>query len=141
MKRNMFLSLTALVLALAVNAAFAQSNGKIKADVPFAFSVEQNSMEAGQYSITATDHVLLIRNDSTNKSVMLMAQTEESAKPQGTRLVFHKYGNSYFLAEIWHATGQAGASGIQLPASKAEQETRAAYRDASAPQEVIVAMR
>ena len=141
MKRNMFLSLTALVLALAVNAAFAQSNGKIKADVPFAFSVEQNSMEAGQYSITATDHVLLIRNDSTNKSVMLMAQTEESAKPQGTRLVFHKYVNSYFLAEFWHATGLAGSSGIQLPASKAEQETRAAYRDASAPQEVIVAMR
>jgi hypothetical protein len=139
MKRKMYLSLTALVLALAVNAAFAQSNGKIKADVPFAFSVEQNAMEAGQYSITATDHVLLIRNDSTNKSVMLMAQTEESAKPQGTRLVFHKYGNSYFLAEIWHATGQAGASGIQLPASKAEQETRAA--NASAPQEVIIAMR
>ena len=68
MKRKMYLSLTALVLALAVNVAFAQSNGKIKADVLFAFSVEQNSMEAGQYSITATDHVLLIRNDSTTGS-------------------------------------------------------------------------
>lgn len=141
MKRKMYLSLTALVLALAVNLAFGQSSSMTKANVPFAFSIEQNAMEAGQYSITITDHVLRIRNDSTNKAVTLMAQTEESAKPQNTRLVFHKYGDSYFLAEVWHSTGQAGASGIELPASKAEQETRAAYKDASGATEVIVAMR
>jgi hypothetical protein len=139
MKRKMFLSLTALVLALAVNAAFAQSSSMTKADVPFAFSIAQNSMEAGQYSITVTDHVLRIRNDSTNKSVMLMAQSEESEKPQATRLVFHKYGDRYYLAEVWEATGRAGASGIELPASKSEQETRAA--NVSAPQEVIIAMK
>ena len=141
MKRKMFLSLTALVLALAVNVALAQSSSMTKANVPFAFSIEQNSMEAGQYSVTVTDHLLRIRNDSTNKSVTLMAQSEESAKPQATRLVFHKYGNSYYLAEVWRATGQAGASGIELPASKAEQETSAAYKDAGGATEVIVAMR
>lgn len=141
MKRKMYLSLTALVLALAVNTAFAQSSSMTKADVPFAFSIAQNSMEAGQYSITVTDHVLRIRNDATNKSVMLIAQTEESEKPQATRLVFHKYGDSYYLAEVWNATGHAGASGIELPASKAEQETQASYKDAGAPQEVVIAMR
>ena len=141
MKRKMYLSLTALVLALAVNVAFAQSSSMTKANVPFAFSIEQNSMEAGQYSINVTDHVLRIRNDSTNKSVTLLAQSEESAKPQATRLVFHKYGNSYYLAGVWRATGQAGASGIELPASKAEQETSAAYKDAGRATEVIVAMR
>ena len=141
MKRKIFLSLTALVLALTVNVAFAQSSSRAKADVPFAFSIEQSSMEAGQYSIMVTDHVLRIRNDSTNKSVMLTVQTEESAKPQGTRLVFHKYGDRYYLAEVWNATGQAGASGIELPASKAEQETRAAATDAGGATEVVIAMR
>jgi hypothetical protein len=139
MKRNMFWGLTALVLALVVNVAFAQS--KSKADVPFAFSVEQTSMESGQYTISVSDHVMQIRNDSTNKTVALMAQPEESAKPQGTRLVFHKYGNSYFLAEVWEATGRAGASGIELPASKAELETQAAYKDAGGATEVVIAMR
>ena len=141
MKRKMYLSLTALVLALAVNAAFAQSSSVTKANVPFAFSIAQNSMEAGQYSITVTDHVLRIRNDSTNKSMTHMAQSEESAKPQDTRLVFHKYGDHYYLAEVWNATGQAGASGIELPASKAEQETQASYKDANAPEQVVIAMR
>jgi hypothetical protein len=139
MKRNLYVSLTALVLALTVNVAFAQS--KSKANVPFAFSVEQESMQAGQYSIIVADHVLQIRNDSTNETVAILAQREESAKPQNTRLVFHKYGDHYFLAEVWMATGQAGASGMELPTGKAEQETRAAYKDASAPQEVIIAMR
>ena len=135
MKRNMFWGLTALVLALVVNVAFAES--KSKANVPFAFSVEQNSMEAGQYTITVSDRVMQIHNDSTNKTVAIIAQHEESAKPQNTRLVFHRYGDSYFLAEVWSATGQAGASGIELPTSKAEQETRAAYKDAGGATEVV----
>jgi hypothetical protein len=139
MKRNLYLSLTALVLALTVNVAFAQS--KSKANVPFAFSVEQKSMEAGQYSILVTDRVVQIRNDSTNESVIMFSHREESTKPQTSRLVFHKYGDRYFLAEAWTATGQAGASGIELPASKAEQETRASYREASGPETVILAMR
>src|SRR5258708_2730864 len=74
MKRKMFLSLTALVLALAVNVAFAQSNSKTKANVPFAFSIEQNAMEAGPYSITVSDRVMKIRNEATNKTVALLAQ-------------------------------------------------------------------
>lgn len=141
MKRNLYVSLTALVLALTVNVAFAQSKCTSKANVPFSFSVEQKSMGPGQYSIIVTDRVLEIRNDSTNETVELIAQHEESAKPQATRLVFHKYGDRYFLAEVWNATGQAGASGMELPAGKAEQETRAAYKDASASQEIIIAMR
>jgi hypothetical protein len=141
MKRNMFLSLTALVLALAVNVAFAQSNSRAKANVPFAFSIDQSSMDAGQYSITVSDHVMRIRNEATNQTVALLAQPSESAKPQSSRLVFHKYGDHYYLAAVWTGTGQAGASGIELPASRAEQETQASYKDASAPQEVVIAMR
>jgi hypothetical protein len=142
MKRNLFVSMTALALALTVNVAFAQS--KSKASVPFAFSVEQTSMEAGQYSILVTERVIQIRNDSTNKSVIICSLSVESPKPQNSQLVFHKYGDRYYLAEVWTATGQGGASRIELPASKAEKETRAAYagyKDASAPQELVVAMR
>ena len=139
MKRNLFLSLTALALALVVNVAFAQS--KCRASVPFAFTVEQNSMEPGQYSIAVTDRVMQLRNDSTNATVAIIAHHEETQKPQNTRLVFHKYGDRYFLAEVWTTAGPAGASGIEIPATKAELATRAAYQDASGPQEVVIAMR
>ncbi len=141
MKRNLYVSLTALVLALTVNVAFAQVQSRCKADVPFSFSVAQKSMEPGQYSIIVADHVLELRNTATNATVRLFAQPEDSAKPQATRLVFHKYGDRYFLAEVWNASGQAGASGMELLSSKAEQETRAALNDEDGPQEVIIAMR
>ena len=139
MKRKLYLSLTALVLALTANVAFAQL--KCKADVPFAFSVEQKSMDAGQYSILVTDRVIQIRNDATNESVVLFSSRLESPKPQTSRLIFHKYGDHYYLAEAWTATGQAGASGVAIPASKAEQETRASYKDSTKPETVILAMR
>ena len=139
MKRNLYLSLTALVLALTANVAFAQS--KCKATIPFAFSADQKALPAGEYRITTTDHVLEIRNYSTNEVADVIAQHDESTKPQVSRLVFHKYGDRYFLAEVWTATGEAGAAGMELSASKAEQETRASYKDATGPETIILAMR
>ena len=82
-----------------------------------------------------------IHNDTTNQTVTLIAGREESAKPQNTRMVFHKYGNSYFLAELWNVASPAGASGVALATGAPDQEVRASYMDASARQEVIIAMR
>jgi hypothetical protein len=142
MKRNLYVALTALVLALAINVAFAQSHTKAKADVPFAFAVEQNSMAAGHYSIIeVSERTLEIRNDDTNTAVTLIALHEESIKPQNARLVFHKYGDRYFLAEVWCSSGSAGSSGMEFPSGKLEQEMRAANLNSGGPSEVVVALR
>ena len=137
MKRNMFGAVTALVLALLVNVGFAQS--RTKADVPFAFNVAQSSMSEGSYSISAVaDRVMVVRNESTNAAVMVITQREESSKPQNPRLVFHKYGDSYFLAEAWSGSGEAG---MEFPESKLERELRASSANASGPEEVVIALR
>ena len=143
MKRNMFWGLTALVLALVINVAFAQSKTQAKADVPFAFTVEQSSMAAGHYSIIeVSERTLQIRNDDTNTSVAVIALREESIKPQSPRLVFHKYGDRYFLAEAWSGSGSAGGSGMEFPSGKLEQEMRAANSNSSPhADEVVVALR
>jgi len=136
MKRNLFWGLTALVLALTVNVAFAQSKSAA-ANVPFAFTINESSMAAGHYTITeVSDHVLQIRNDDTNKTVSVIAQHEESVMAKKTQLVFHKYGDRYILAEVWD-----GASGSQLPSGKLEQEMRAASKNAGGPPEVVVTLR
>jgi hypothetical protein len=137
MKRTTLLALTAFVVALAVNLALAQSQRT--ANVPFAFTVDQTPMGAGQYSITeVSDRVLQIRNDSTNASITIIALHEEGVKPQNPRLVFHKYGDRYVLAEVW---GSTSASGMELPAGKVEQELRAESPSAGGPAEVVVALR
>jgi hypothetical protein len=135
MKRKALWGLTALVLALAVN-TFAQS--KSTADVPFAFAVDQTWMSAGHYTITqVSDRVLQVRNDETNATVSIIAQHEELVKPKNAQMVFHKYGDRYVLAEVWNAKG---GQGLELPASKMEQEMRAASKDAGSA-EVVVALR
>jgi hypothetical protein len=136
MKRNLFWGLTALVLALAVNVASAQSKSAA-ADVPFAFTISESSMAAGHYTITeVSDRVLQMRNDGTNETVSVIAQHEESVKEQKIQLVFYKYGDRYILAEVWD-----GASGSQLPSGKLEQEMRAASKNAGGSSEVVVTLR
>jgi len=143
MKRNMFWGLTAVVLALVINVAFAQSATKSKADVPFAFTVDQNSMSAGHYSIIEiSDRTLQIRNDDTKTSVAVIALREESLKPQSSRLVFHKYGDRYFLAEVWSESGGgSGSRGVEFPTSKWENEMRTAFKNTGGGTEVVVALR
>ena len=135
MKRKALLGLTALVLALAVN-TFAQE--KSTADVPFAFAVDQTWMSAGHYTITqVSDRVLQVRNDETKATVSIITQHEELVNAKNPQMVFHKYGDRYILAEVWNAKG---GQGLELPASKMENEMRAASKDAGST-EVVVALR
>ena len=135
MKRKALWGLTALVLALAVN-TFAQE--KSTADVPFAFAVDQTWMSAGHYTITqVSDRILQVRNDDTKATVSIIALHEEKVTAKQPQLVFHKYGDRYILAEVWNAKG---GQGLELPASKMENEMRAASKDAGST-EVVVALR
>lgn len=138
MTRSIFGALTTLVLALAVNAAFAQS--RVKAKVPFAFAVDESSMPAGQYTIAElSDRILQISNDETGATVSIVTLREESVNQQTPRLVFHRYGDQYVLAEAW---GSWKDSGMELPTSKLEKEIRAAYHNTSPHgEEVVVALR
>ena len=139
MKRNLFGALTMLVLALVVNVPVVNAQSKAKADVPFAFTVAQSSLPDGTYTIRVVEgNEMEIRNEQTNATVFLIAQHEESLKPQNPRLVFHRYGDKYFLAEAWCGSN----AGIEIPASKLEQEMRAASSN-SLPhaEEVVVALR
>ena len=138
MKRTMFGALTILVLALVINIPVVNAQSKTRADVPFAFTVSRTSLPAGTYTISeVSGGDMQVRNIQTNATVFVIAQREESLKQQNPRLVFHKYGERYFLAEAWSGSG----TGIEFPAGKLEQELRATVEDTSAPQEVMVAMR
>lgn len=69
----------------------------------------------------------------------MRAQREERLEYQSAKLVFHKYGDKYFLADVWNG---AGNTGLHIPASKWEEEIKSEYR-ASTPhmEEVVVALR
>ena|SRR5215831_12851468 len=138
MKRKALWGLTALVLALAVNVPFAVAQSA-RATVPFDFAIAGKAMPAGTYSVSEIgDSEIRVANSESSAVVLMHGQREERLTYQSAKLVFHKYGDKYFLAEVWNG---AGNTGLQLPAGKMEQEMRAASKAAGGSTEVVVALR
>ena len=102
----------------------AQSRMVIKADVPFEFVVNGKVMPAGECTIkVAGDGQTILAIESGNERLFALPNSAESLQPSAdTTLVFHKYGDRYFLASINRAGEQRG---YELPASAVEKELRA----------------
>jgi hypothetical protein len=92
----------------------------MKAEVPFEFHVKDVNLPAGKYLISrnASLPVNLIEDSHGVKAVFMAGGALDN---KGTpRLVFHRYGDETFLAEIWNTTG----TGYKVPLSKQEREAR-----------------
>jgi hypothetical protein len=119
MKRNLLLFAAALAL-LVTTAASAQTIG-LKANVPFSFIVNHATLPAGEYSVDSVgDHVLAIRSLTSKTTNLVISNSCEMLKPVGkTKLIFHRYGDRYFLSQIWVAGIDAG---YELRANSREKE-------------------
>lgn len=98
------------------------------ADIPFDFHCRSEVMPAGKYDILQlSDHLLIVRGVHQTRSEMMLANNTEARKPfnQG-KLVFHRYGNQYYLYQVW-SSGKT--SGFEFPKSRAEKETLRAGND------------
>lgn len=124
-----------LGLVLVAAGANAQSL-KVTADIPFSFVVDKATLPAGSYSIealSAASSGLLIRaNDNKTNMVVLSNRAEKFNESPDTHLVFHRYGDQYFLAQIWV---QGEHAGRQLRITRHEAETA---RNMQAQSDVIV---
>jgi hypothetical protein len=102
----------AIALATAVASANAQSAKKVVADIPFAFVVGDQTLSAGEYTLkTATDpeNGLIIQNAvGKSETMRLTFRIEPRQNRRNARLVFHRYGQRYFLAEVWTGAGNVG---------------------------------
>jgi hypothetical protein len=122
MKKQILFSLLTTVLLMAAGSAYAQlgSRGEVRANVPFDYKVGNAAMTAGDCSIRAagTGNVLAIRCAGSEAKLALTSPV--SGKPASeTKLVFHKYGDEYFLAQVWV---QGENTGQQFPKTHAEKE-------------------
>jgi hypothetical protein len=108
---TMLLLVVALALAAAAVSAKAQSTGKVVANVPFEFSVGYKIMPAGEYSvqvITTSNGLMIQSADGKNSAVRLADLTDRAKAKSPARLVFHRYGERYFLAEVWSGADNTG---------------------------------
>jgi hypothetical protein len=109
------------VFAMAVVSANGQSI-RLTAQVPFDFVVEGRALPAGEYtlnSISQDGSALTIRNAETSESAIRLTDSIVAKSNKSlSRLVFHRYGQTYFLAEVWRA---GDSRGRQLRQSKQER--------------------
>jgi len=102
-------------------AASAQKT-ELKANVPFDFIVNGSTFPAGEYSFRSVDtlgKVLSIRSvNSQTQGMIVSSDTRSSAPSQQTKLVFHRYGNQYFLAEVWLQGDDMGRDVPECPLEK-----------------------
>src|SRR5262245_32818454 len=131
MKINLFNLLTKIgLLSAIVGATFvsaqAQSlSNRITANVPFDFSIANKKLPAGKYSIVraranSDDSVLAILDgDGHSKEIRVSIPVSSFEAKNKPTLIFHRYGDQYFLSEVWSA---GETTGRQFPRSSAERE-------------------
>ena len=90
-------------------AVFAQTrSGKqfMKVNVPFAFGVQDQSLPAGQYlvfTVTPQRSIRIVSANGKHSAIVNTLPNYAKEPSSNSRLLFHRYGNEYFLAEVWTA--------------------------------------
>ena len=113
------------VLSLLLVAACASAQTVAKVNVPFGFVVNKATLPAGAYRIdsvsnTSSTPILALRSEDARVAMLIMGNHATSAEPsENSRLVFRRYGDQYFLSQIWMA---GETSGHELPISRREAE-------------------
>jgi hypothetical protein len=120
---TMLVLIVTLALATAVVSANGQSTAnKVVANVPFEFSVGYKALPSGTYSVqsivSAGDGLLIQSADGKISALRLSEATQPIKEKSQARLVFHRYGERYFLAEVWNGIDKAGR---QLTKSQEER--------------------
>jgi hypothetical protein len=120
-------TLGAVAMVSASN-GFAQGN-EMRVNVPFAFHNGSQRMPAGVYRVKIESaHLILLRGDSRSGYVNT---NPEIGKPVAKgKLVFQRYGDQYFLREVWAANSETGQKCVK---SKLEREVEIAQSKAAQP--------
>ena len=138
----------ALTITFAAVPAAADSFGSIRVDVPFEFSAGHSVFPAGKYTIQpagviSKGVIRITSEDGKTSGVLLTISAESIESKDETALIFHRYGDQYFLFQVWVV---GDTIGLEIPKSSTErQAVRAVEADkgqsarSDEPAEVIIA--
>jgi hypothetical protein len=93
----------------------------VKANIPFDFEAGNKSYPAGAYRVSAVNQMgaLSIIGPASRSGLASSQPTQSNSFSGSTKLVFHRYGDRYFLYQIWVAGENRGR---ELPTTRVEKE-------------------
>jgi hypothetical protein len=121
LKTFTMLNLLLILTAVSASAQFQQSK---VAKIPFSFIVGGRTLPAGEYTVKPNrrdhDDVWLVQSGDGHASALFTTMSVRSIEVQEkSKLVFHKYGDRYFLSQIWSL---GDSSGRELLMHRLERE-------------------
>jgi len=138
MKRITVTALFTLAALVTTGGVMAQGRA-VRATVPFDFTVGDKLLPAGNYEISKiSSSTIEVQNRDKHVAIFAAAAYDTHESRNGSKLVFAKYGDQYFLSEI---LCQPAAINVNLPTSKTEQRTRRQRAFMNTESQVFVAAR
>jgi len=112
--------LAVLVVGLAAAGTISAQSAAVRAKIPFSFVVNGTTLPAGEYTLRQQDSqpTMIIReaDNSVGGLTLIAPITADSDRPAAPRLLFHRYGNEYFLSQVW----TSGDRGEKIPLTRRE---------------------
>lgn len=127
MKKQSFkifaLALTLGLLTVLETAVSAKAQDVLRLDIPFEFHVGAEKYAAGKYEVKKLSRsVFLLRNSDDGKGSLILtdADAKQNKDVKSESVVFNRYGETYFLREIFAHR----AYGREIGESKLEKKIR-----------------
>lgn len=129
----------AMATTVCASTRVASAQDHLVVTVPFDFAAGRVNLPAGDYTVKATPAngmiMLLNRNDAEISAIIPANAAVAAGIQTQSKLVFNRYGDRYFLSQIWTA---GNSRGKQLLKSDREKEAALVARAAS-DQVILVA--
>ncbi len=135
-----------VIIGFFSNQSAAAQSGSLSVEIPFNFHVGNERLAAGKYEIQRLkNNIFMLRNK--DGQVQVLAQTpvtiQDTNSADTEKVVFNRYGNQYFLRQIFATRATAGRG---LYESKAEKNARKGVGNEleaknAKPQQIAVAVK
>ena len=129
-KQSLRIAVTVSLFALLCAGVQAQTtNSPVKFHVPFDFNIGQQTLPAGDYLVSYASRdtdspAVIIRSRAGSASrVLQMTPVGAGKSRRSARLVFNRYGERYFLSQVWTTAERAG---LKVRRSRAERTVEVA---------------
>ncbi len=135
-----FFAMATLLITLSAGSSFASGfEFGVRANIPFDFVIGTKTLPQGTYTVKlleTSQNVLVVRGQDNNEAAVAISITvsTEDTEDNSPKLIFHRYGDQYFLSQVWSG---ARLDGRELPKTPREREHMA--KNASEPEIVSIA--
>ena len=122
-----------LSMAVAMVSARVQASFPLGVNIPFDFVVGKQTLPAGEYRIERLfsdklDALLIRSTDGRASTIMMTMAVLANDWQSESKLVFNRYGDQYFLSQIWTAGNKSGRELYKSP-REAELARQAVKRE------------